>query len=152
MAAKYIFKIKNTFYGIPFNLKSYTCTYFTSILTPHYQVFPFSSALNRFPCTLCISEVWFLFFFNFQRKSLEQELSQGSVLALPIAILLGVAIYNYQKVKLTLPLHRVQFSYNLKIHQMKFLKLLQLVHTLHLLWLWIGLLHLFLVSCAFAIP
>ena len=44
----------------------------------------------------------FLFFFNFQRKSLEQELSQGSVLALPIAILVGVAIYNYQKVKLRL--------------------------------------------------
>nr|XP_022336385.1 nodal modulator 1-like isoform X1 [Crassostrea virginica] len=40
----------------------------------------------------------FTFQFTPKRKSLEQELSQGSVLALPIAILLGVAIYNYQKV------------------------------------------------------
>ncbi|XP_061181394.1 BOS complex subunit NOMO1-like [Saccostrea echinata] len=39
------------------------------------------------------------FTFNFtpKRKSLEQELSQSSVLALPLAILIGVAIYNYQK-------------------------------------------------------
>lgn len=36
----------------------------------------------------------------YQRKSLEQELNQGSVLALPLAILVGVAIYNYQKVNL----------------------------------------------------
>ena len=86
------------------------------------KFFHFSSVLNRFPCTLCISEVWFLFFFNFQWKSLEQELSQGSVLVLPIAILLGVAIYNYQKVKLRLSPHHEQFSYNLKINQiMQFL-------------------------------
>lgn len=39
-------------------------------------------------------------YFFYQRKSLEQELNQGSVLALPLAILVGVAIYNYQKVNL----------------------------------------------------
>lgn len=39
----------------------------------------------------------FTFQFTPKRKSLEQELNQGSVLALPLAILVGVAIYNYQK-------------------------------------------------------
>lgn len=39
----------------------------------------------------------FTFHFTPKRKSLEQELSQSSVLALPLAILIGVAIYNYQK-------------------------------------------------------
>ncbi|KAK3103627.1 hypothetical protein FSP39_020627 [Pinctada imbricata] len=50
--------------------------------------------------TVSLSTVTFFYLpsvqINNERKSLEQELNQGSFLALPLALLLGYAIYNYQ--------------------------------------------------------
>ena len=35
-------------------------------------------------------------------KSLDQELSQGSFLILPITIIIGLMIYNYKKVRISI--------------------------------------------------
>ena len=77
-------------------INTYRCRLFDLCL---YVVFYYFYLLIFIDWKLKLKTLWKIFLlFLFQRKSLEQELNQGSFLILPLTLLLGYAIYNYQTV------------------------------------------------------
>ena len=62
-----------------------------------------------------------------QRKSLEQELSQSSVLMLPLTILAIFIAYNYKKVR---AVYFVRFELNTELELLKYLSIYRILHVM----------------------